>query len=133
MSVELHSFGWLLRHHPNAAASILAANDGDQAAAAENWQDLQEQIHERARQTVVMLERKRALEHIEMASLAGCPELAGEGYSSGQTAEEMRDFYVQQATQHAPPVKDPTLGTCVRPLALALTSAALARRPALPS
>jgi len=126
------SLHWLLRHHPDAHASILASNGGDRAAAAENWHDLQEQIIERSLQTVLMLERKRALEHIEMASLAGCPELAGEGYSSGQTAEEMRDFYVQQATQHAP-AKDPTLGTCVRPLALALTIAALARKPALQS
>ena len=132
MSGELYSFRWLLRHHPDAAAAILATNAGDRTAAVENWQELQEQIQSGATQTIVKAERRRALDHVEMATLAGCPLLAGEGYETGHTAEEMRDFYTMHATQHAAE-KDPTLGTRVRPLALALTSAALARKAALPS
>lgn len=64
MSVEFHSFGWLLRNHPEVHAHILAVHGGDVRAAAENWRDLQEQIQEEAAQTAVKEERVRCLDII---------------------------------------------------------------------
>lgn len=125
--VKTRSFRWLLQHHPEAAVAMLDSNDGDGAKAESNWQQLQQEIVAGGIAEAVATERKRALDHVRLATLAGVPELAGEGYDSGKTADEMRDFYLLEASQHAPR-KDPTLGTQVRPLALAITTAALSLR-----
>jgi hypothetical protein len=120
VTAALHSFGWLLRHHPDAHASILAANGGDRAAAAENWEELQEQIQQGAAaagvKAGVKAERVRCHAHVELASLAGDTLLALHGIESGASAESMHGYYLEQA------------GASGQPLAVALVRAALNRK-----